>query len=74
MAQQSLAAIIGKAAIDKTFLELLKNDPDKVIAQYPDLTDEDKKVVKQLSHQELDSLHAVTERTQLRAFIDKKDA
>ncbi len=74
MSQASLATIIGRAAVNKEYLELLKSNPDAIIIATPDLTDAEKNALKSLNKADLDALHSATENTTMRAFIDKKDA
>jgi formate dehydrogenase assembly factor FdhD len=72
MSQQTVAAIIGRAAVNKEFLNTLKTNPEKIISENKnDLTPEEIKSLKTLNHAELDKLHQSTIGTHLAAFIDK---
>lgn len=73
MSQEKLAALIGRAAVDSDFLELIKTNPQSIVDANLDLSDDEKDAILNLDATELDSLHAATAATALRAIVNKKD-
>ena len=52
MSQQAVQNLIGRAVMDKTFRELLFNDPDKAFEGF-DLTKEEKTILRELDADEV---------------------
>jgi hypothetical protein len=72
MSQKTVAFIVGRAAVDKEYLEKLKSNTDEIIAEnLHDLTEVEIKSLKNLDHAELDTLHQSTTGSKLAAIINK---
>lgn len=74
MSREGLASLLGRAALDRKFLEHLKKDPKGAAARHNvELTPEELKAVGGLDFEALTEFHESVQTQKAATFFDKKD-